>query len=482
MCEYFWGPWLPVVPWICPVANLGFRKGGPNFLWPLLLTQSGGQTMFSFFFYGQNWFFFCQRGAMANVPPKYATRSATGTTFLHHTQECSIPPDSPHPQTPFVFTFFLVQTVLTYWNTFRLNRKWLWMFISWQVLSAMNYLEGLQYMLHRDLAARNFLVGDDMCIKLADFGRARHVVDDYYQAPRTEKICIKWASPEVLVDSRYSTKSDVWAAGVVFWEIFSTGERPYASLSGEQTAVYVTEGGRLDKPPRCPPDLYSMMKKCWRDDPDERPSFSQLYDKLKSKSSIYYCCPVRPLNQNRNSNNLDTAKQMSPAPGKGKTPTSTKSTGSNAAVIRQKFSNGRYAQRDVSDSYGNGLDYYVDHNIPTSSSETSIISISGLLDGDKDDLTRGDKIRKSLRKLMKMKSTKRKPNSKTELRRSAKSVPAVQLYSTSWNSDVSCVFFQVSSLKLFFSISFKIILINFYNFINCGSYIIYIYRAADSRV
>ena len=32
------------------MAYLGFHKGGPNFLWPLVLTERGGQTRFSKFF------------------------------------------------------------------------------------------------------------------------------------------------------------------------------------------------------------------------------------------------------------------------------------------------------------------------------------------------------------------------------------------------------------------------------------------------
>jgi len=61
----------------------------------------------------------------------------------------------------------------------------------------MQYLESLHYLLHRDLAARNFLVSSERCIKLADFGRARFIVDDSYQADSIERISIKWASPEV---------------------------------------------------------------------------------------------------------------------------------------------------------------------------------------------------------------------------------------------------------------------------------------------
>ena len=312
-----------------------------------------------------------------------------------------------------------------------------------QVTAAMNYLESRMYVLHRDLAARNFLVTQDMCIKLADFGRARYVTDDYYQAPRTETICIKWAAPEVLVDSRYSTKADVWSVGCVFWEIFSGGKRPYSSLSAEQTAVYVTEGGRLDKPPGCALDLFTMMKSCWREFADERPSFSVLYDKLKSKSSVYYSSGVQrrvstspklPINTSESARSSARISRSSNTSGNGvasgsgaNTHGSGTSTGAHQsyafvpqpkpkpATPNKSKDNRRTVAVEVRD--GRADDYALHHIkeddmvrssreiLPTSSSENSLVSAAGVMDGD---LTRGDKIRKSLRKVGKIMNMKQR--------------------------------------------------------------------------
>ena len=58
------------------VAYLGFQKGGPNFCWPLVLTQRGPNQVFQFFpMVKKN--FFCQRGAMVQWPLKYATANGT---------------------------------------------------------------------------------------------------------------------------------------------------------------------------------------------------------------------------------------------------------------------------------------------------------------------------------------------------------------------------------------------------------------------
>ena len=162
-----------------------------------------------------------------------------------------------------------------------------------QITNATLYLEEQHYVIHRNLAAHNFFLGDDGCIKLGEFSSARRVNDDNYQASRSEKLSVKWAAPEVLMHSSYSTKSDVWALGIVFWEVFSYGERPYSTLTCDQTAIYIVEGKRLERPKGCPQDIYSLMKSCWQESPDDRPSFAQIHNNLKSKSSIYYFGPIK---------------------------------------------------------------------------------------------------------------------------------------------------------------------------------------------
>jgi serine/threonine protein kinase len=50
-----------------------------------------------------------------------------------------------------------------------------------QIAGGMAYLESQNY-IHRDLAARNVLVGESVCVKIADFGLARLIKEDEYEA------------------------------------------------------------------------------------------------------------------------------------------------------------------------------------------------------------------------------------------------------------------------------------------------------------
>jgi len=278
-----------------------------------------------------------------------------------------------------------------------------------QMVSALVYLESFHFILHRDLCARNFLVTDDMLIKLSSFERAREIIDDNYQASPTDDIIIKWAAPEVILNSCYSTKSDVWSLGVVFWEVFSHGAEPYSNLREEKVTSFIIEGGRLDKPPGCSHDIYSMMKCCWHASPEERPSFSTLSDKIKGKSSVYYVSPIRSASTpsaNKSPVSADNPRTLLPLPVKVKSPTTNHIrpvTSSSSSTTQLPIQRDSHHQIDNYTSIKNGSS--MSERTPTSSSETSsIISSSILNDHDKDDLTRTDKIRKSLRKLIKKKT------------------------------------------------------------------------------
>lgn len=53
---------------------------------------------------------------------------------------------------------------------------------------------------------------------------------------------VRWMSPEAVKYGRYTTESDVWAYGVVLWEIFTYGRQPYYGHSNEEVEliIYIT--------------------------------------------------------------------------------------------------------------------------------------------------------------------------------------------------------------------------------------------------
>nr|XP_057911068.1 tyrosine-protein kinase ABL1 isoform X3 [Doryrhamphus excisus] len=162
------------------------------------------------------------------------------------------------------------------------------LYMATQISSAMEYLEKKNF-IHRDLAARNCLVGENHLVKVADFGLSRLMTGDTYTAHAGAKFPIKWTAPESLAYNKFSIKSDVWAFGVLLWEIATYGMSPYPGIDLSQVYELLEKDYRMDRPEGCPEKVYELMRACWRWNPLERPSFAethQAFETMFQESSI----------------------------------------------------------------------------------------------------------------------------------------------------------------------------------------------------
>ncbi|XP_031358672.1 ALK tyrosine kinase receptor [Photinus pyralis] len=86
--------------------------------------------------------------------------------------------------------------------------------------------------------------------------------------------------PEAFLDGIFTAKTDVWSFGVLLWEILSMGYMPYTGCANRQVMQLVTSGGRLEPPTNCPGPIYGIMTQCWHPDPDQRPNFKLILERL----------------------------------------------------------------------------------------------------------------------------------------------------------------------------------------------------------
>ncbi|XP_030622366.1 BDNF/NT-3 growth factors receptor [Chanos chanos] len=152
--------------------------------------------------------------------------------------------------------------------------------IAQQIAAGMVYLAS-QHFVHRDLATRNCLVGENLLVKIGDFGMSRDVYStDYYRVGGHTMLPIRWMPPESIMYRKFTTESDVWSLGVVLWEIFTYGKQPWYQLSNNEVIECITQGRVLQRPRTCPKEVYDLMLGCWQREPHMRLNIKEIHNLL----------------------------------------------------------------------------------------------------------------------------------------------------------------------------------------------------------
>lgn len=83
-----------------------------------------------------------------------------------------------------------------------------------------------------------------------------------------------------------SEKCDVYSFAIVLWEI-ATGRIPWGTLGHMQILFSVgMRGERLPIPSDVQPEVAALIQDCWAEDPNQRPSFDVIIERLSSLKEI----------------------------------------------------------------------------------------------------------------------------------------------------------------------------------------------------
>ena len=165
--------------------------------------------------------------------------------------------------------------------------------------------------MHCDIAARNILLGDGCTVKIGDFGLASVLPEgqDTLKLTGARKLGVRTLPPETLTTLTVSCKTDVWAFGVLLWEVASHGESPYAALELAPSEIrpFLLSGKRLAFPAvraclvqtSCShatqmmhiddyagnaaeawDELNAIAVSCWAHEPSARPAAADLHTQL----------------------------------------------------------------------------------------------------------------------------------------------------------------------------------------------------------
>jgi eukaryotic-like serine/threonine-protein kinase len=124
-------------------------------------------------------------------------------------------------------------------------------------------------LVHRDISPDNILVSRNGAVKVVDFGIAKASSQPHLTKSGMIKGKMAYMPPEQLAREPLDRRADLFALGIVFYELV-TGGMPFDATSEVSIIQAIMSQKPLEKPtvyrPDCPPDLEAIVNKCLEKD------------------------------------------------------------------------------------------------------------------------------------------------------------------------------------------------------------------------
>lgn len=157
------------------------------------------------------------------------------------------------------------------------------MFWFLQVCMALKYLHD-NHILHRDLKTANIFLTSKNVVKLGDFGIST-VLQNTMACAKTVCGTPYYFSPELCQSKPYNNKSDVWALGVVFYEILTLG-RPFNAKTLKDLIRKIVVGQYEPIPASIPIEMRTLCASMLQVNPVQRPSINRILESSYVQDSL----------------------------------------------------------------------------------------------------------------------------------------------------------------------------------------------------
>jgi len=162
-----------------------------------------------------------------------------------------------------------------------------------RLLMAKDAAEGMNWLhlsepaiIHRDLKLENLMykkVGNNYSIRVADFGLACIKPKAQKSLRDTAKGTPLTRAPEIMEDKPFNQKADVYSFAMCLWEIYTCKDLfPHHSDYDEFMEAICVKGERPPIPKNCLPSLKALLEDCWQKDPNRRPDFTEINQRLNN--------------------------------------------------------------------------------------------------------------------------------------------------------------------------------------------------------
>lgn len=153
------------------------------------------------------------------------------------------------------------------------------------IASGMNYLHSND-ITHHDLKPENILMDEKLQPKISDFGLSK--MSNFCEKFNIDKSKLEqekgtplYTSPEIYLGGSFTKASDVYAYGLIVYQIMEDKPVFLDNPSFKALLNMINTGSRPEFTEKTPEPYRKLISKCWSQNPDDRPTFSEILKELK---------------------------------------------------------------------------------------------------------------------------------------------------------------------------------------------------------